>query len=55
VGHGHSIARQAQCLAAAKWEEGWDKPVRQWRQELGIHDPADAEPYGLDGQLGPLP
>ncbi len=53
--HGHAIARQAQCLAAVRWEEGWDKPVRQWREELGISDPADAEPYGLDAQLGPLP
>ncbi|MFM7452534.1 MAG: Coq4 family protein [Cyanobium sp.] len=53
--HGHAIARQAQCLAAVKWEEGWEKPVRQWREELGISDPADAEPYGLDAQLGPLP
>jgi ubiquinone biosynthesis protein Coq4 len=55
VVHGHTIARQAQCLAAAKWEEGWEKPVRQWREELGITDPADSEPYGLDAQLGPLP
>ena len=53
--HGHAIARQAHCLAAVKWEEGWEKPVRQWREELGISDPADAEPYGLDAQLGPLP
>jgi ubiquinone biosynthesis protein COQ4 len=53
--HGHAIARQAQCLAAVRWEEGWDKPVRRWREELGISDPADAEPYGLDAQLGPLP
>jgi ubiquinone biosynthesis protein COQ4 len=55
VAHGHAIARKSQCLAAVIWEEGWDKPVRQWRQELGIIDPADEEPYGLDGQLGPLP
>jgi ubiquinone biosynthesis protein COQ4 len=55
VAHGHTIARQACCLAAVKWEEGWDKPVRQWRQELGITDPADQQTYGLDGQLGPLP
>jgi ubiquinone biosynthesis protein Coq4 len=55
VAHGHTIARQAQCLAAVKWEEGWDKPVRQWRQELGITDPADQETYGLDDQLGRLP
>ena len=53
--HGHAIARRAQCMAAVKWEEGWEKPVRQWREELGISDPADAEPYGLDAQLGPLP
>ena len=55
VAHGHTIARRASCLAAARWEEGWEKPVRQWREELGISDPADAEPYGLDAQLGPLP
>jgi ubiquinone biosynthesis protein Coq4 len=55
VGHGGAIARQAVCLAAVRWEEGWQKPVRQWRRELGISDPADAEPYGLDAQLGALP
>ena len=55
VAHGHAIARQARTLAAVRWEEGWQRPVRQWRLELGISDPADAEPYGLDAQLGPLP
>ncbi|MFM2080209.1 MAG: hypothetical protein RLZZ219_891 [Cyanobacteriota bacterium] len=52
--HGQAIARQARCLALARWEEGWEKPVRVWREELQLSDPADAEPYGLDGQLGPL-
>jgi ubiquinone biosynthesis protein Coq4 len=51
VSHGHAIARQASCLAAARWEEGWEKPVSQWRSELGISDPADAEAYGLAAQL----
>ncbi len=51
VGHGHAIARQASCLAAARWEEGWEKPVSQWRRELGISDPADQETYGLAAQL----
>lgn len=55
VAQGATIARQAHCLAAVRWEEGWDKPIQQWRQELGISDPADAEPWGLNGQLGPLP
>ena len=49
--HGSAIARQAQCLAIARWEEGWEKPIQQWRQELGLIDPADHEPYGLDQQL----
>ena len=51
VSHGHAIARQADCLVAARWEEGWEKPVSQWRSELSITDPADQEPYGLAGQL----
>ncbi|MCP9927518.1 ubiquinone biosynthesis protein COQ4 [Cyanobium sp. CH-040] len=50
-----AIARRAACLAAVRWEEGWHRPVRQGREELGISDPADAEPYGLHAQLGPLP
>lgn len=54
VAHGHAIARQARCLAAVRWEEGWERPLSQWRRELGISDPADGESYGLDTQLGPL-
>ena len=49
--HGSAMARQAQCLAIARWEEGWEKPIQQWRQELGLVDPADHEPYGLAQQL----
>ena len=49
--HGSAMARQAQCLAIARWEEGWEKPIQQWRQELGLVDPADHEPYGLAHQL----
>ena len=52
---GVSTTTKAHCRAAVKWEEGWEKPVSQWREELGISDPADAEPYGLYAQLGPLP
>ena len=49
--HGSAMALQAQCLAIARWEEGWEKPIQQWRQELGLVDPADHEPYGLAQQL----
>ena len=51
IGQGQAIGRQAQCLALARWEEGWEKPVEQWRQELGISDPAEQESYGLAAQL----
>ena len=51
IGHGQAIARQASCLVLARWEEGWDKPISQWRAELGISDPADTEPYGLNQEL----
>jgi len=51
--HGFGMARQAHCLAAVRWEDGWDKPIDQWREELGIRDPADTESYGLNQQLQP--
>ena len=47
VAHGMAIGHQAQCLVAARWEEGWERPVSEWRQQLGISDPADGRPYGL--------
>ncbi|MEA5424576.1 MULTISPECIES: Coq4 family protein [unclassified Synechococcus] len=47
VAHGMAMARQASCLAVAHWEEGWHRPVADWREELGILEPADGEPYGL--------
>lgn len=53
VAHGQAIARAASCLVLARWEEGWDRPISDWRAELGISDPADAEPYGLDQELVP--
>lgn len=46
-----AIARTASCLAAVRWEEGWERPVADWRQKLGIADPADHEPYGLGTTL----
>lgn len=47
VAHGIAIGHQAHCLVAARWEEGWERPISDWRLELGITDPADGEAYGL--------
>ena len=53
IAHGHAIARQANCLVLAHWEDGWDRPISDWRAELGIVDPADTESYGLEQELCP--
>ena len=47
VAHGMAIGHQAQCLMAARWEEGWERSISDWRLELGINDPADGAAYGL--------
>jgi ubiquinone biosynthesis protein Coq4 len=47
IAHGNSIGFSAQPLWMARWEEGWDWPVDQWREQLGITKPATSEPYGL--------
>jgi len=53
VAHGMGIGRQARCLAAVRWEEGWERPISAWRSELGLVDVADLETYGLAQQLEP--
>jgi ubiquinone biosynthesis protein Coq4 len=30
------MGHECKPLLAVKWEEGWEKPVSQWREELGI-------------------
>jgi ubiquinone biosynthesis protein Coq4 len=48
ISHGTTIGFTARPFATARWEEGWDLPVAQWRQRLGVTLPADGEPYGLN-------
>lgn len=33
---GWNLGKQAKPFLGQKWEEGWEKPLSQWRQELGI-------------------
>ncbi|MCT0217896.1 hypothetical protein KQ304_02615 [Synechococcus sp. CS-1329] len=42
-----AIARTASCLAAVRWEEGWERPIQSWREQLGLRESADDAPYGL--------
>ena len=47
INHGTSIGFSAVALCTARWEEGWEWPVQDWRQRLGLVTPADHESYGL--------
>ncbi|MBV9390081.1 MAG: hypothetical protein JOZ78_26960 [Chroococcidiopsidaceae cyanobacterium CP_BM_ER_R8_30] len=51
---GMGMALQAKPLIAQRWEEGWEKPVVQWRQELNITNPVIEELYSLKNRLPEL-
>lgn len=54
IARGMSMGLQAQPFIAQHWEEGWDKPLTLWRQELNITDPVINEPYSLKNRLPDL-
>lgn len=54
IARGMSIGLEAKPLIAQRWEEGWDKPMAQWRQELNITNPVINEPYSLKNRLPDL-
>ena len=41
-----AMGRHLVCapLLAQRWEEGWDRPLAQWREQLPSRGLADAEP-----------
>lgn len=51
MARGMGMAVATQPLIAQRWEDGWDKPVAQWRQELNITNPVIDEPYSLKNRL----
>lgn len=36
IAHGWQLGQAARPLFAQRWEEGWDKPLDQWRTELQL-------------------
>jgi ubiquinone biosynthesis protein COQ4 len=36
ISTGYRLGCQAQPFLAQKWEHHWEKPLNQWRTELGI-------------------
>lgn len=51
VARGMSMGLEAKPLVSPRWEEWWDKPLAQVRQELNITKPVIDEPYSLKNRL----
>jgi ubiquinone biosynthesis protein Coq4 len=49
VAYGLELGRISAPLLAQRWEEGWQRPLAQWRQELGIAAVVAGSPFGHDG------
>ncbi|MGH1396504.1 MAG: Coq4 family protein [Trichormus sp.] len=45
VHEAYNLARQAKPFLAQKWEEAWEKPLAQWREELNVAPVTYREPY----------
>jgi ubiquinone biosynthesis protein Coq4 len=49
VAYGLELGRISAPLLAQRWEEGWQRPLAQWRQELGIAAVVAGSPFGHVG------
>ena len=47
IAFGSRIGLEATPLVLQRWEEGWGKPLDQWRAELGVK-PAEGEAFGAE-------
>jgi ubiquinone biosynthesis protein COQ4 len=54
IARGMGMGLEAKSLIAPRWEEWWEKPLTQVRQELNITNPVIDEPYSLKNRLPDL-
>ena len=55
VAYGLSLGAKAQPLLAQRWEEGWERPLSEWREALGISELIARSPFPpLTGDRSPL-
>ncbi|MHC5065114.1 MAG: Coq4 family protein [Planctomycetota bacterium] len=43
ISYGYQLGKQAKPFLARKWEEGWRRPLADWRAEVGIDTDIDAK------------
>lgn len=56
ISEGYQLGLNAKLLLSQKWEHGWERPVSEWRQELGVqpHQGGGLRP-ACGGQLAGAP
>jgi ubiquinone biosynthesis protein Coq4 len=52
VAYGLELGRVCGPLLAQRWEEGWDRPLADWRAALGISAQVAASPFAGDASEG---
>jgi ubiquinone biosynthesis protein Coq4 len=45
------MGQRARPLFAQRWEEGWEKPLAQWRQELNLLPVQNLSAVSTSGQV----
>lgn len=45
IAYGLELGAKGQPLLAQRWEEGWSKPLQEWRQQLGIDALMQRNPF----------
>lgn len=36
ISHGYQLGQRAAPFLAQRWEEGWERPLREWREAMGL-------------------
>ena len=53
VAYGLELGRTCKPLLAQRWEEGWQRPLAEWREQLGIASLLEQSPF-TEGSTNPL-
>ena len=45
IGFGIAVGQKVPDLFSPRWEEGWEKPITDWHDELGISELLKTSPF----------
>ncbi|WP_216902679.1 Coq4 family protein [Synechococcus sp. CCY 9618] len=55
IARGMAMGLACAPFCVQRWEQGWERPLADWRRDLGLIDPIQEEPYALRRLLADLP